>query len=184
MKKKYLIIIVLLTIAGTILFIGTPDSPFFIGNAWPRGELLSTKTYSSDGISIKMDAYEQLVLGVPNMGGLYYVFEFRSDESSDWQQLFQVPMDNPIENDEYGIRIINDDVAYFYIYYCYEVTINHGKTWERWTPKENKYKSHISDVNMSTNGEGTLYLSSYGETTEYTTVDYGVHWRKEISPEK
>jgi hypothetical protein len=173
MKKKYLILGMCILFAGILWLIVTP---------LPRGELLTTKAYPWQDSSLKVDVYEQLLWGSPALSGVYYVFEFRSDESSDWVEIFQMQSDDLLEVDEYGIKIMNKDIAYIYFSSRYAVTTNHGDSWDFWKSKE---KGYIDSVNIDENGAGTLRHLRYGNgwtTNEYMSNDYGVHWRNEESP--
>ena len=90
------------------------------------------------------------------------------------------------------VRFVNDRVAYVFMQWWFQVTVDGGRTWHDWSGRRDlsgrayDSPSLISSVSIQPDGRGTMMLNPLGmvdgKPLTLTTEDFGQQWTPERAP--
>ena len=144
-----------------------------------RGTIFDQYETGRGTLTLKVTSFHETawLLFVP---GAIYDFEANPAGES-WEHVMTVRIDDPNPIPRSQIRFLDERTAYLFMAWKYAVTRDGGITWSVWNAREDaslKCRSYISDVQLESNGVGTMQLELYQQHTNCTlrTTDYGLHW--------
>lgn len=115
-----------------------------------------------------------------------YIFQATPTNLNDWHKIFVHVQDDPDPIPRNQVRFVGDKIGYLFMGNILATTTNGGKDWaifsvEKDTEfgRKNPNLSWIQDVEIATDGSGSLSLRRYegrAEPPAYYTSDYGQRW--------
>lgn len=151
------------------------------GRKFGPKNVLETWTGLVGTSEIRLRSYE---LGNVEPKGVYYTFEARVSDSEDWAGIMTLRLNERIPLPTEHLRVVNDQVTYFFLGWVYTVTTDAGKTWVVWDGEnETSDSGIIENVSLGTDGVGriTYRVSHQGSPSvrRFSTRDFGRLWTAE-----
>ena len=175
MSRFKITLIIVGCVIATTLLIGVFFSQSNLGEVTERWEVTGT--------AFKLRVTKHAERGFKLVGGAYYVFEATAAESHTWTEIMTVRHDDPDPIPREQVRIVNDQVGYFFMLNKYAVTTDGSVTWFSWDvikdfPKWQSNHAIIKEVRLASDGSGTMTLTSVvtRQVHELHTKDFGRHW--------
>jgi hypothetical protein len=114
------------------------------------------------------------------------VFESSVNGTDNWQEITTFRHDDPISFPKENIKILNENIGYFFLGWKYGITTDGGKTWSVWNVTKDlpncKCENYglIENVLIEKNGKGKMYFNELGEARSgisyLVTEDFGKTW--------
>lgn len=115
-----------------------------------------------------------------------YIFQFASDDSNEWHDIFVHVQDDPDPIPRDQVRFVTDQICYLFMGAIWAVTRNNGRDWSVFNldsdtdwGRKNPNIYWIRDLEIKPDGSGLLTLrvyEGYKLPPAYYSTDFGQHW--------
>jgi len=125
------------------------------------------------------------------VAGANYLISSRQGPTGEWKKIAVVHHDDPLEIPKDSIVVLNENVAYAFLFWEYVVTVDGGESWRTFDvnkrvadlePSQGEYGNYAAfqNVEIKDDGRGKMYLErarlDNGAVTLLTTNDFGQTW--------
>jgi hypothetical protein len=138
------------------------------------------------GVLLRMAAFAEVRYFMRPAAGACYVFAKKAaSPSAEWEVVFNIEHDDPLEVETKNIQIIDGEVVFAYMLDTFVISTNGGTSWDRWDPGEEFIDRSgirhftIDSVEINGTGHGTMSLRVPSTRTELKilrTLDFGRTW--------
>src|SRR5262245_42343967 len=147
-----------------------------------RGSVVDVWESSNGAIKIRVTKYDETPkIIVPHT---YFGLEAAVPGSSEWREVLQWKVDDPIPIQRQQVRFVAEHVAYAFGNATFVVTTDGGRTWTDWDAAKHLgdlNPTMISDVHIGSDGAGWMKVKRRAREDDIslTTQDFGKSWREE-----
>ena len=141
-----------------------------------------------DGFEVKAERIPESCSFGAVFAGANYIFSARVENSENWQKIMTIYHDDPIDIPRESLKIINEKVAFAFMYNKLAVTNDGAKTWNMWdVTKLPNWDSddlgYIENVEISADGIGSVKLKPISQDVnkvvpEFYSNNFGKIWKQ------
>jgi hypothetical protein len=128
---------------------------------------------------------EREVMNPTSLHRFDYTFESSLNTSDNWREITTLRQDDDRKVPQSQARFVNEQIGFVFVGPRYAVTLDGGRSWAVWDavtelPDWKRSYLYVHDVNVLTDGTGTLSLLSFSmdpkDSPRLITRDFGLQW--------